>query len=252
MPIHYETQDGVATFTIDNGRLNLFTMAIHAEFHRYYLQFMHDDNIKVGVITGQGDNFCAGADLNESDTEIKSRNKPRWDEMTLCYNRTKPMVSAVNGYCFGEGLLYLMLLTDIRISGENLIIGAPEIAYGMGGMSGATHMGSQIPYVHAAYLALTGNKLTAEYALNVNLVNEVVPASKSLEKAQEIAAKIASHPLVGVQTEMDCLLRSTELSRLDSFNHTMKQYMTQRKLHLASGTNAISDFDKKDHSDGKK
>jgi enoyl-CoA hydratase/carnithine racemase len=244
MPIYYETQDGIATFTIDNGRLNLFTMTMHEEFYRYYLQFMHDDNIKVGIMTGKGDNFCAGDDLKESDTQIKARNNPRWDEMTLSYNRTKPMISAVNGYCFGEGLLYLMLLTDIRIAGENLIIGAPEIAYGMGGMTGATHMGSQIPYVHAAYLGLTGEKLTAIKALDFNLINEIVPTNKALEKAQEIATKIASHPLVAIQTEMDCLMRSTELSRLDSFNHTMKQYITQRKIHLSSGANALSDLDK--------
>ncbi|MFT6123397.1 MAG: enoyl-CoA hydratase/carnithine racemase [Oleiphilaceae bacterium] len=250
MPIHYDTQDGVATFTIDNGRLNLFTMAMHESFHRYYLQFMHDDSIKVGVITGHGNNFCAGADLNESDTEIKARSKPRWDEMTLSYARAKPMISAVEGYCFGEGLLYLMLLTDIRIADENLIIGAPEIAYGMGGMSGATHMGSQIPYVQAAYLVLTGEKLTADKALKMNLVNEVVPVNQSLVRAQEIARKIASHPLISVKTEMDCLLRSTELSRLDSLNHTMKQYMTQRQFHLVNGVNALSDFDKTTQSTG--
>lgn len=244
MPIHYTTHDGIATFTIDNGRLNLLTMAMHEAFHHYYLQFMHDDSLKVGVITGQGDNFCAGDDLKESDTEIKSRDKPRWDEMTLTFPRKKPMVGAVNGYCFGEGLAYLMNLTDIRIAGDTLMIGAPEIAYGMGGMSGGTHMGSQIPYVQAAYLALTGEKLSADKALQMNLINEIVPADQTLERALHIATQIARHPLIAVQTELDCLLRSTELSRGDSLQYTLKQYMLQRQLHLASGATALSDLEK--------
>lgn len=244
MSIHYQSHQGVATFTIDNGRLNLFTMAMHEKLHRYFLEFMHDDSVKVGVLVGTGDNFCAGDDLNESDTEIKARNKPRWDEMTLTYARKKPMVAAVNGYCFGQGLAYLMNLTDIRIAGEGLVIGAPEIAYGMGGMSGGTHLGSQIPYVQAAYLVLTGEKMSAAQAQQMNLVNEVVANEQTLIRAQQIAAQIAKHPLIAVQTEMDCLLRSTELSRADSLRHTMNQYMIQRELHLATGASALSDLDK--------
>lgn len=244
MSIHYETHDGIATFTLDNGRLNLFTMAMHEAFHHHYLAFMHDDSIKVGIIVGQGDNFCAGDDLNESDTEVKARNKPRWDEMTLTYSRHKPMIAAVNGYCFGEGLAYLMNLSDIRVAGDNLVIGAPEIAYGMGGMSGGTHLGSQIAYVDAAYLALTGEKLDAKKAHDMKLVNEVVPAKESLVRARQIAAKIGRHPLIAIKTEMDCLLRSTELSRLDCLNHTLKQYAIQRHSHLAIGSNALSELNK--------
>lgn len=244
MTIHFENNNGVATFTIDNGRLNLFTIDMHETFYRYYLQFLNDDSLKVGIITGTGDNFSAGADLNESDTPLKSRDKPRWDEITLAHTRTKPMIAAANGYCFGEGLAYFMNLTDIRIAGDNFIVGAPEIAYGMGGMSGATHLGTQIPYVHAAYLALTGEKLTAQTALSMNLINEITPVSNTLERANNIANIIASHPLIAVKTEIECLLKSTELSRADSFSHTQKQYITQRELHLANGGNALSDFSK--------
>lgn len=242
MSVHYQKQDGVGTFTLDNGRLNLFTMAMHEEFHRLYLQFTHDDTVTVGVLVGEGENFCAGADLNESDTEIKARHNPRWDEMTFLYPRKKPMVAAVNGYCFGEGLAYLMNLCDIRVAGETFLTGAPEINYGMGGMSGFTHMASQMAYVDAAYLSLTGEKIDAQSALLYRLVNEVVSTGETHKRAMAIATKIASHPLVAVQTEMDCLLRSAELSRMDSMLHTIKQYQQQRTLHLANGAAAISDF----------
>ena len=72
MAINYELQDGVATFTIDNGRLNLLTMAMHEELHNYYLQFLHDDSAKVGVLAGAGENFCAGDDLREVEVCVAS------------------------------------------------------------------------------------------------------------------------------------------------------------------------------------
>lgn len=242
MTVDYTLKDGVATFTIDNGRLNLFTMAMHEQLHNYYLQFLHDDNAKVGVLVGAGENFCAGDDLRESDTPIKSRSKPRWDELTIMQPRSKPIVAAPSGYCFGQGLMYLMNLSDIRVAGDTLTIGAPEIAYGMGGMSGGTHMGSQIPYIHAAYICLTGDKLDAQQAQQLNLVNEVVPADTALTRAQEIAARIASHPLIAIQTELNCLHSSVDLSRSESLRHTLAQYQIQRRLHLASGATALGDL----------
>jgi len=244
MSVHYTVENGIASFTLDNGRLNLLTMAMHESFHHHYLNFLDDDDARVGVLTGAGENFCAGDDLNESDSEIKSRDKPRFDEMTLLHPRSKPIVAAVNGYCFGEGLAYLMNLTDIRIAGDDLVIGAPEIAYGMGGMSGGTHMGSQLPYIHAAWISLTGEKLDAERAIAMNLVNEVVPTGQCLDRALEVAAKIASHPLIAIKTELDCLKRSVDLSRAESLRHTMSQYQIQRKLHLASGATALGDLAK--------
>lgn len=242
MAIKYSVTEGVATFIIDNGRLNLFTMAMHEQLHGFLLEFLNDETAKVGVITGSEENFSAGDDLRESDTSVKARSKPRWDEMTMLLPRKKPIIAAVNGYCFGQGLLYLMNLTDIRVAGTNLCIGAPEIAYGMGGMSGGTHMGSQLPYVHAAYLSLTGDKFDATDAMRFNLVNEVVPSADSFARAQDIAKRIAAHPLVAIQTEMDCLQRSTDLSRLDSLRHTMNQYQIQRRLHLQSGATALGDL----------
>ncbi len=239
MGITYQVEGEVGVFTIDNGRLNVFTMAMHEELHRHYLKFLHDDTVKVGVIVGAGDNFCAGDDLNESDTEIKSRTNPRWDEMTMTHRRTKPMIAAVNGWCLGQGMMYMMLLTDIRIAGVDARFGFPEIAYGMGGAGGATRLGVQLAPVHAAYLALTGEKISADYACKVNMINEVIVNEAVVARAMEIASTIAQHPLIAVQTELDSLHRGTELSRQDSLSYTLGQYMSQRKLHLAEHGSAV-------------
>lgn len=242
MQVKYELIDNVAVFTIENGRLNIFTMAMHEQLYRSYLKFLDDDNAKVAVITGAGSNFSAGDDLKESDTDIKSRANPRWDELTLAHRRTKPIISAIDGYCLGQGIVYALMLTDIRIAGQSTQMGFPEIAYGMGGISGPTKLSASIPYVHAAYLSLTGEKISGFQAKEYNLVNEVV--DDPFARAMEIAQVIAGHPLIAIETELDGLHRGAELSRGDALAHGRAQYITQRKLHLAEGHSALGDLAK--------
>lgn len=245
MSVKYHLEGNVAVFTFDNGKLNLFTMEMHEQFYRHFLKFIEDDNAKVAVITGAGTNFSAGDDLKESDTPIKSRENPRWDELLISHRRTKPMISAINGWCLGQGIVYSLLLTDIRIAGESTRLGFPEIAYGMGGISGATRLGIQIPAVHAAYLALTGEKISAQQAKEYFIVNEVIKDSECFERAMEIAKVIAGHPLIAIETELDGLHRGTELSRSDALQHASEQYIRQRKQHLASGHTTMGDFNDK-------
>lgn len=244
MSISYHVKDHVAIFSIDNGKLNLFTMAMHEQLYRYYLQFLNDDNAKVAVITGVGDHFSAGDDLRESDTPLKSRDNPRWDELIITHRRTKPMITAINGWCLGQGIVYTLLLSDIRIAGESARLGFPEIAYGMGGVGGATRLAAQIPAVAASYLALTGEKINAQQAKEYFMVNEVVSDEQCLPRAMEIAAKIAGHPLIAIETELDGLHRGAEMSRAAAMQHAQGQYMTQRKLHLGAGHSAVGDLAK--------
>ena len=65
MPMQYSAADGIGVFTFDNGRLNVGNMELWKQFYHHLLAFEQDDEVTVGVITGQGDNFCAGDDLKE-------------------------------------------------------------------------------------------------------------------------------------------------------------------------------------------
>ena len=243
MPMNYEAADGIGMFTFDNGKLNLGNMALWQDFYRHLLAFEQDDEVTVGVITGQGENFCAGDDLKEIRSEAWALTSTRWDRLLWSRQRSKPMVAAANGYALGGGFLALMLMADIRIAGESLQTGSPEIAYGMGGISGATRLGLNIAPVDAAYLALTGEKTSAQQALAMRLVNEVVPDDQTLGRAMEIAALIARHPREAVQMELDCLHRGMEMSRGDAMRYTEHQYWLSRKMlgdNENSGREAIA------------
>jgi len=230
MPMHYTAADGIGVFTFDNGRLNVGNMDLWKEFYHHFLDFQQDDSVTVGVITGAGENFCAGDDLKEIRTEAWALTSTRWDRLLWSTQRSKPMVAAMNGYALGGGFLCAMLLTDIRVAGYSLQMGAPEIAYGFGGISGATKLAAHIASVDAAYLSLTGEKINAEQAKGMRLVNEVVSDELVMDRAMEIAEKIARHPRQAVQTELDCLHRGMELSRAEAYNYTNTQYWLSRKL----------------------
>ena len=243
MPMHYKAAEGIGVFTFDNGKLNVAGMGLWKEFYHHFLDFQQDDDVTVGVITGQGENFCAGDDLKEIRTQAWALTSTRWDHLLWAARRTKPMVAAINGYALGGGFLAAMLMSDIRIAGQSMQTGAPEIAYGMGGISGATRLGAHIAPVDAAYLALTGEKIGAAQARDMRLVNEVVEDDSTLQRAMEIAALIARHPRQAVQTELDCLHRGMELSRAEANQYTHHQYWLSRKMmgdDSDTGENAIA------------
>ena len=92
MPMQYACTDGIGVFTFDNGRLNLGNMELWKQFYHHLLEFEQDEEVTVGVITGQGENFCAGDDLKEIRTEAWALTATRWDRLLWSRRRTKPMV----------------------------------------------------------------------------------------------------------------------------------------------------------------
>lgn len=251
MLVDYEVRQGVAIFTLKNGPLNVASMELHKTFYHHFLQFQQDDNAKVAVVTGQGDNFCAGDDLKEIRTDAWALTSTRWDHLLWAARRTKPMIAALRGYALGAGFLYATVMCDIRVAGTSLQIGTPEIAYGMGGISGVTRLGLELPPVHAAYLALTGEKMSAQRACEVNLVNEVVEDTEVLARAMAIAQTIAGHPLEAIKVELDCLHRGTELSRSDAYHYSHRQYWLSRQLlgdNKDSGSQALATMKSKRES----
>ncbi|WPZ15112.1 enoyl-CoA hydratase/isomerase family protein [Nitratireductor rhodophyticola] len=133
--------------------------------------------------------------------------RPEWDTDILRLNRFKPLIGAVNGYCLGQAILYLLHHTDIRIAGESAKFGFPEIGYAMGGVGGWVRLSRQIAHVHAMELLLTGDLISARKAAEINLVNKALPDGQLMEEAQKMAERIARHPALGIRVEMEASIR---------------------------------------------
>jgi enoyl-CoA hydratase/carnithine racemase len=247
MPLHYEKQDGIATITLDNPPVNAFTPQLHKDLFHILRDFVRARDIRVGILTAAGTRaFCAGDDIKSPRTKrtaaevierhlypLRDEDEPEypgWESEVkrVADHRFKPIVAAVNGPVMGQGMLYLLHLTDIRIASPNARFGLPEIAYGMAGASGSTRLGRQIPHVAAMWLALTGDPFDADTALRYNLINEIVEPDRLLARAHEIAGRIARHPAIAVRVEMEAYYRGMDMSRDQAAAFVGHLYRLQR------------------------
>ncbi len=232
--LHYAKTNGVATITLDNPPVNVLTPAIHRRLYCIIKDFVEDPEVRVGIWTSAGSRIMsAGDDIKtprsiRTDAETIARHLsprqndeqlgyPGWENEVMKIERYKPIVAAINGPVYGGAMLYLLMLTDIRITVDNAVFCLPEIKFGMGGASGMMRLSRQLPHAVAMNMALTGEPLSADDALRHGLVTEIVPSRDLMRRANEIAGKIAASPPIGVRAEMEASLRGEDMSRGDAF-----------------------------------
>ncbi|MGE0715467.1 MAG: enoyl-CoA hydratase/isomerase family protein [Alphaproteobacteria bacterium] len=261
MPLDYEKKGHVAYFTIRNGSVNPTTPAIHKQLYNAMLDFLADDDIRVGIMTGAGDRaFCAGDDIKTryqtfatpaeelaaylSPKHRVAEGEPQsfaWSRDVLGIERFKPIIGAVKGYCLGQGMIYLLHLTDIRIASEDAQFGFPEIAYGMGGAGGSSRLSRHLPHTRAMWMLLTGDPMPAADALRYDLVNKVVPAKDVMAEAETVAASIARHPPLAVRIEMEAYYRAVDQTKAEALANTKNLYRMQR-MAAGGGTEQVGQF----------
>ena len=170
-----------------------------------------DDEIKVIKIKGAGKSFSSGHNLQEvgvvygfslKNGEEKVRPSQRvrlhfdrkvwWDGWPTLFYSKKPTIAQVHGHCLGAGC-YLAMFCDITVASEDAIFGFPEQRLG-GAIAFWQHLISLIGYKHAAELIFTGNRISANDALRMGLVNRVVPRERMDEMAETIAREIILIP----------------------------------------------------------
>lgn len=254
MPVTYERRGSIGIFTIDNPKANAFTPLMHKEFYDHLQSFLADPGVHVGILTGAGNRvFCGGDDIKHpwghgslkadldahflpSASGVPDR-RPGWERENALVERYKPIIAAVNGPTMGMGLFYLLTHTDIRIAVPGARFGFPEIAYGMGGAGGMAQVGRHLPRTVAMWMLLTGEPLSAQEALKHDLINEIVQPDQLMDRAMEIAEKIAAHPPLAVRVEMEAFDRGVELSKRDAIAHTTHLYRLQRATYLMDPDN---------------
>ncbi len=233
MTIHYAIDAGVATFTIDSGKHNFMTVSMYEAMTGHIAAFDADDSVSVGILTGSaGNSFCAGDDLTARPRPIDVT--PHWPTKMFTAPRRKPIVSAIDGWALGGGFQMAIGLSDIRVATTEAKLGAPEIAYGMGGIGGALRITRHLPRTVAMQLLLTGDYLTAPQAKRLNLVNRVVATSDLFGAADEIARRIARHPLIAITTELQAIDECTDLDNAEALKHAGTLYRAQLKQHEAT------------------
>jgi enoyl-CoA hydratase len=172
--------------------------------------------IRVAILTGAGGNFCAGADLKAMNKKSvakqyeESDHDPSYVKSLLKgFTLKKPLLAAVEGFAIAGGTEILQA-TDIRVAAESDVFGVSEVKLGLFPLGASTvRLRRQIPYSIAADMLLTGRTMKAEEAKHYGLVGYVTPDGGALDKAKELAQRIASNGPVAVQAVLKAL-RDTE------------------------------------------
>ncbi len=161
--------------------------------------FEAEDRLKVAVLTGMAQQFCAGADLKAvAGGAAAQANRIAVDgdgpmgptRMAL----TKPVIAAVEGYCVAGGL-ELALWCDLRVADATAVFGVFCRRFGVPLIDGGTvRLPRLIGMSRALDLILTGRPVAADEALQMGLANRVVPAGEALAAAEQLALQIAAFP----------------------------------------------------------
>lgn len=177
-------------------KLNALNKAVLAELADAVAWAQENNTIKAILITGAGEKaFVAGADIAEfqhySLTEGKKLAKTGQDSVfNAIENSCKPVIAAINGFALGGGL-ELAMACHIRIASENAKLGLPEVTLGLiPGYGGTQRLAQLVGKGQAFEMIFTAEMINAEKALQLGLVNHVVPQEQLLAKAEELLEKI--------------------------------------------------------------
>src|SRR5687767_9167439 len=213
-----ERDDAVALVTINRPQvLNALNLATLDELRRVILDLKKDPSVRAIILTGSGDKaFVAGADVNELavQTPIAGREHALAGQhvLDLLENLGKPVIAAINGYALGGGC-ELALACTLRVAAESARIGQPEITLGIiPGYGGTQRLARLVGKGVALELLLTGKHITAAEALQIGLVNRVVPAANLLSDAKALAAELAGKAPIAVQYIIEAVNRGLEVS----------------------------------------
>jgi enoyl-CoA hydratase len=174
------------------SKLNALNKATLAELHTAIFDAFNSDNVGGIIITGAGQKaFVAGADISEfaSFDSVKGEELARNGHKQVfnqIENGKKPVIAAINGFALGGGL-ELALACHIRIASDNAKMGLPETSLGLiPGYGGTQRLTTLVGKGKALEMILTADMVTATEALQIGLVNHVVPQDDLLTKAEEI------------------------------------------------------------------
>lgn len=242
-PFLYERRGAIAYLTFNRPQArNAISPEVLCRLADAWHDFAQDDALRVAIVTGAQDKaFTAGADLarmipllskaraaeDEWDRRVLADPEAMRDITTLrTFPLYKPVIAAINGACIGAGTEMLQAM-DIRIAAEHATFALTEVALGfMPGGGSTVRLPRQIPYCKAMEMLLLGTPISAQEAWRIGLINEVVPATEVMSRAEAIAQKIAANGPFAARKIKETVLRTSGLSLEEAFRVDSENYLS--------------------------
>ncbi len=213
--VEIEKRGRVAIITLNrpearNAMSNEVANAVEAALD----DFEADDAITVVIITGTGSTFCAGADLKKvakgKGGELITKRGGFGGIVTRTF--PKPLIAAVNGPALAGGF-EIVLACDLVVAAQDARFGLPEVKRGLfAAAGGLIRLPKRIPRVLATELAITGDPIDADRALQLGLVNQVVPTPDVLDAALALAERIAVNGPLAVRNTLKMVHEAPDLT----------------------------------------
>jgi enoyl-CoA hydratase len=196
-------------------KYNAFTVDMYHQIALAYGQLNTDPELRVGLFYGEGEHFTSGLELTDWATTLSAGKLPPLAAQTIDPfglsgpKLSKPIVMAVQGYCFTCGV-EMLLNTDIRVAANNTRFSQLEVQRGLYACGGATiRLQREMGWANAQRYLLTGDEWSAEDAYRMGMIQELCEPGEQYQKALAIATRIANAAPLGVQGS----LKSSQIAR---------------------------------------
>jgi len=221
----YEKRDGIAYVTLNRPeKMNALTPEMIIRLTEVWEDAASDDTLRVVVVTGAGTRaFSSGGDLDSLIPIMMRTRAPRdeWEDRlagdraalyrALLRNSDffKPVIAAVNGPAWAGGM-ELLLATDIRIAAPHTTLSLTEVRRGLiAGGGSLARIARQIPWAHAMEIALVGDSIDAERALQFGMINQIVASEDLASATEELARRISLGAPIALAKTKEAILRSS-------------------------------------------
>jgi 2-(1,2-epoxy-1,2-dihydrophenyl)acetyl-CoA isomerase len=227
-------QDGIATLTLNRpDKLNAINKDLAVALNESLGRLTADKSIYVVIITGAGRAFCSGGDLgvigegrkHNDTTELEPLLRAGMHAVLKMRSMAQPVIAMVNGPAAGAGM-NIALAADIRIASESATFGQNFIKIGLFPDYGGTYFLPQlVGYAKAAEMFYTGDMIDARTALDLRIVNRVVPDAQLEAEARKLARKIAEAPSVSIRAMKNALFGSRKLELEKALDDEVEQQL---------------------------
>jgi enoyl-CoA hydratase len=214
----YEKREGIGTVTLNRpAKLNTLNAQMVEELRACFGSIQDDPEVRVVVLTGAGEKaFTAGVDIAElaelSAISGKDFARRGHEVLGLIESLGKPVLAAVNGYALGGGCELAMACT-LRLAAENARFALPEVKLGLiPGYGGTQRLPRLIGRGRALELILSGEQITAQQALEIGLVNHVVPPAELIPTTENLARKIMANAPLAIRYALEAVQHGLEMT----------------------------------------
>jgi E-phenylitaconyl-CoA hydratase len=226
----YDRDEHVATITYNRpDSRNAINAEMRQDLNAAWGQFRDDADAWIGIVTGAGDSFCAGADMKDPAGSAGTWPGSFWEIPTINSYESglevwKPTIAAVNGHCLGYGLT-LVTRCDFVIATDDARFGFPEVRLGVPTIVGALRLPDRIGWSNAMELLLTGDRIDASRAHEMGLAWKVVRRDELMAEAYRLADRLLQAAPLAARATKEVAARGRYLPWVEAvrFGETMRR-----------------------------